>query len=63
MAAPSDLAVWVRLLLIGAPVAFAVTGLLHLVSASEPIAGSDFDRVSFLNRAGGSVCMWSPCRP
>jgi hypothetical protein len=41
MASPSDLAVWVRLLLIGAPVAFAVIGLLYLVSASEPIAGSD----------------------
>jgi hypothetical protein len=45
MAPTSDLAVWRLALLIGAPLAFAITGALHLVPASEPIAGSDFDHV------------------
>jgi len=33
------------MLLIGAPLAFAVTGTLHLVPAYEPTTGSDFDHV------------------
>jgi hypothetical protein len=37
--------VWRLLLLVGAPLAFAVTGLLHLVPASESTPGSDFDHV------------------
>jgi cytochrome bd-type quinol oxidase subunit 2 len=45
MASTSAVAVWRLVLLIGAPLAFAVTGTLHLVPASEPIAGSDFDHV------------------
>ena len=45
MALSSAVAVWRLVLLIGAPLAFAVTGALHLVPASEPIAGSDFDHV------------------
>ena len=45
MASTSALAAWRLVLLIGAPVAFAVTGTLHLVPALEPIAGSDFDHV------------------
>jgi cytochrome bd-type quinol oxidase subunit 2 len=45
MAPTSDVAVWRLALLIGAPLAFAITGTLHLVPASEPIAGSDFDHV------------------
>ena len=45
MALTSAVAAWRLVLLIGAPLAFAVTGALHLVPASEPIAGSDFDHV------------------
>jgi hypothetical protein len=45
MAPTSAVAVWRLVLLIGAPLTFAVTGALHLVPASEPIAGSDFDHV------------------
>ena len=33
------------LLLVGAPIAFAITGLLHLVPASESTPGSDFDHL------------------
>ena len=45
MASTSAGAAWRLVLLIGAPLAFAVTGTLHLVPASEPTAGSDFDHV------------------
>ena len=45
MASTSAGAAWRLVLLIGAPLAFAVTGMLHLVPASEPTAGSDFDHV------------------
>src|SRR5512132_3750911 len=45
MASTSAMAVWRLALLIGAPLAFAVTGTLHLVPAYEPIVGSDFDHV------------------
>jgi hypothetical protein len=37
--------VWRLLLLGGAPLAFAITGLLHLVPASESTTGSDFDHL------------------
>ena len=36
---------WRLLLLVGAPLAFAITGLLHLIPASESSAGSDFDHL------------------
>jgi lysylphosphatidylglycerol synthetase-like protein (DUF2156 family) len=36
---------WRLLLLVGAPLAFAITGLFHLVPASESTAGSDFDHL------------------
>ena len=45
MASTSATSRWRLVLLIGAPLAFAITGALHLVPASEPIAGSDFDHV------------------
>jgi hypothetical protein len=45
MASASAVAVWRLVLLIGAPLAFAITGTLHLVPALEPIAGSDFEHV------------------
>jgi hypothetical protein len=45
MASTSAVAVWRLALLIVAPLAFAVTGALHLVPASEATAGSDFDHV------------------
>ena len=45
MASTSTVAMWRLALLVGAPLAFAVTGTLHLVPASEPIVGSDFDHV------------------
>jgi cytochrome bd-type quinol oxidase subunit 2 len=45
MASTSAVAVWRLALLIGAPLAFAVTGTLHLVPASGPTVGSDFDHV------------------
>jgi uncharacterized membrane protein len=43
--ASTAVAVWRLALLIGAPLAFAVTGTLHLVPASGPTVGSDFDHV------------------
>jgi hypothetical protein len=45
MASTSAAALWRLTLLIGAPLAFAITGTLHLVPAFEPTAGSDFDHV------------------
>jgi hypothetical protein len=45
MASTPAVTVWRLVLFIGAPLAFAVTGALHLVPASEPIVGSDFDHV------------------
>jgi hypothetical protein len=45
MVSAPGLATWRLALLVGAPLAFAVTGLLHLVPASETTAGSDFDHV------------------
>jgi hypothetical protein len=45
MASTSAVAVWRLALLIGAPLAFAVTGTLHLVPASGSTVGSDFDHV------------------
>jgi hypothetical protein len=44
-ASTSSSSVWRLVLLIGAPLAFAVTGLLHLVPASGATAGSDFEHV------------------
>jgi len=41
----SGRSVWRLLLLIGAPLAFVVTGLLHLVPASEASVGNDFYHV------------------
>jgi cytochrome bd-type quinol oxidase subunit 2 len=45
MASTSAASAWRLVLLIGAPLAFAVTGTLHLVPAYEPTTGSDFDHV------------------
>ncbi len=41
----SRVAAWRLVLLVVAPLAFAVTGMLHLVPASDPTVGSDFDRL------------------
>ena len=45
MASTSAASAWRLVLLIGGPLAFAVTGTLHLVPAYEPTTGSDFDHV------------------
>jgi hypothetical protein len=45
MASTSAAALWRLVLLIGAPLAFAIRGTLHLVPGYEPTAGSDFDHV------------------
>jgi hypothetical protein len=44
-ASTSNGSTWRLVLLIGAPLAFAVTGLLHLVSASDATTGSDFEHL------------------
>jgi len=41
----SPSSVWRLVLLVGAPIAFAVTGILHLIPASDATAGSDFDHL------------------
>src|SRR5512133_4161249 len=45
MASTSAASAWRLVLLIGAPLAFAVTGTLHILSPYEPTTGSDFDHV------------------
>jgi hypothetical protein len=55
-ASASAVAVWRLALLIGAPLAFAVTGTLHLVPASGPTVGTDFDHV-VPHRAFGQAFM------
>lgn len=60
MASTSAVSAWRLVLLIGAPLAFAVTGTLHLVPAYEPTTGSDLTTSCRIG-SFGQVFMSSSC--